>query len=330
MLAMLSLAGAASAGPWEYNSVKDPVTGKAKPMKAVTLDERPGWATDYEWKWTYMLDTYAMEKNVVDNPARETKTLGGFGFGKEMRTQAAAVGGSVADVFSDFSTGLSGGSVSVWGYGGPGAAPANSSGTSGSELQMRWVAKDAKNKVKLSTGWKVGRTGGQSTEAPATIRDPIDLRIFDLERNEWLFDSVLWQADCDVQDGGAVLESGTFTTLGTGPGSLIINAGHALMGGTGSIELRWDHGVITSALDDGIFDGLLPAIGSSALLPLFHIGDAEGNLFFDVDLGAETSAGYRWEMGLGIEGSGAEAIVPTPAGSLALSTLGLWASRRRR
>ena len=57
---------------------------------------------------------------------------------------------------------------------------------------------------------------------------------------------------------------------------------------------------------------------------------AEGNLFFDVDLGAETSAGYRWEMGLGIEGSGAEAIVPTPAGSLALSTLGLWASRRRR
>lgn len=335
-LVLLSLAGAAGAGPWSYHSAIDPATGKPRPSKAVSLNAKPSWATDYQWQWTYKVDTYAKEKSVVDDPTPESDTLSGFNAGSDKKSQHAKAGGSRADVYSEFDAALAGdrvtGDVWVWGDGGLGAAPAASSGSSKSDLQMRWVAKDAKNRIKLNTNWAITRAFGfGAANEPAKVNDPMDLRIWDLARDDWIFDWRLWEADCNVLDGSASFEGGTFSTSGTGPGSLTINAGHALIGGTGSITLVWDHAVITSALDDGIFDGLLPSIGTSALLPLFHIGDAEGNVFFDVDLGEETTAGYRWELGLGIENGAGEASVPTPGSTtLALIGIGVLAIRRKR
>jgi hypothetical protein len=333
---MTAMAGSASA-QWRYDSDKEPNETPAN--KTITLKAKKAWLTpDVMWDWNWLVDTYAKEKSLVHDPLAKSDTQSGSGTTGIVKQESHAIaGGSTGNAYSSFQVSKAGniftGKVRVWGDGTVGDAPAASSGQSQSMLTMGVVNKGAGgtitlDKIKWVTRQAIGEAG---STVKSSVKDPIHFSLFDNTNRLWLFDDDIWNTLCTVDGPGeAWMDGGTFSTGGLGAGSLSIAAGHALMGGTGLISLTWNNGIITSSSDDGIFDGLLPTVGSSSLGALFHIGDAEGVMAFDFDFGDETDAGFAWNLDMGVGGEGQGAIVPAPAGAILLSTLGLWASRRRR
>jgi|GEM_PF-7106164 len=335
-LAFALLAGSAQA-QWRYDS--DKVPNQTPANKTVTLKAKKVWKNpDAQWDWNWLVDTYAKEKAVVDDPAADSGTLSGFGTTPLMKKESHAVaGGSTGNAYSSGQVSKAGdwftGKVRVWGDGTVGDAPAASSGQSMSKLTMRVVNRGAGGTILAKSKWHTAQASGQAgSTGKASVKDPIHFSLFDNTNDLWLFDDDLWNTLCTVDGPGeAWMDDGTFSTGGLGTGSLSIAAGHALMGGTGTISLTWSSGVITSAYDDGIFDGVLPIVGASSLGALFHIGDAEGAMAFDFDFGGETDAGYAWNLDMGVGGEGEGANVPAPGASvLALVGLGVLAFRRQR
>jgi hypothetical protein len=214
-----------------------------------------------------------------------------------------------------------------------GAARAEAVGSAENQLRMQWTKVSAAGKIRHAGDWVTAADAGSfsSKTRMQSYKDPIDLRIFDRTRDAVLIDARIWETNCWVTDGLAIMDRGTFSTSGLGSGAVFITAGHELLGGVGHIALTWESGRITSSFDSGIFDGVLPVLGTSSLGPLFHIGDADGNFEYDIDLGAATAAGYDWTVDMASSGEGSAELVPAPGATvLGLLALGLGAVGRRR
>lgn len=150
-------------------------------------------------------------------------------------------------------------------------------------------------RIRWSPKWKIDRIS-RSTRVG---RDPVDLTLTDLDsgltRSTRLFDVQTTMGDL----GHSTWENGRLKLTGIdGSFSLNMESPYLTTPG-GRMRLAYNEfGVVTESEDSGIFDGLLPTVGQSAVLDL-QLGDANGTF----DLGYDfTQTGDNFGNNLNLSG----------------------------
>jgi hypothetical protein len=197
------------------------------------------------------------------------------------------------------------------------------------------VSSQAFSRLGLNTGTVDGR--GQiawnpfwHTDAIGFGNDPIHFSVQDLDLDR-LFETTL--LDIHFETGpntSASWINGDVNFSGLSGSLLVEMMSPFITTGTGRLEIAFSGGQIALSDDTGVFDGLLPAVGSPATFG-FHIGDADGNINIGFDFGAENVNGYNFDVMLGGDGQFTE-MVPEPEAVLllALGLSGIAVLHRRR
>jgi hypothetical protein len=190
---------------------------------------------------------------------------------------------------------------------------------------------DRNGNIRWSPEWKfhTARTG--------RIGDPIFIEYLDLDDGS-LLSSTLFDLDLDVSDGGdSTYHNGDLFISGAEGSFTLFMDSPYITSGTGSIEIHFSGGLITSAVSSGIFSSLLlPSVDSSSMGFGFHLGDDTGAFDISWDFGAEPEGenilGYEFHGRFGgdalIEADEVQPI-PEPA-ALSLVGLGLISLSRMR
>ena len=223
-------------------------------------------------------------------------------------------GGATANASADYSANANGaGNVHINGGGACVGTCTLARAESGSAIALSRGTIDRKGNFTWRPIWSlvVVRTGA--------FQDPVDLSFQDLDTNTTQSSRLF---DLDVQlpaAGSSTMFNGELTISGT-DGSFSLNQlSQYLVNGTGMMSLTFQNGIVTQSIDSGIYDGLLPAVGTSSLAIGFHLGDAGGNINLDFDFGPSNTSGYDMTAQLG---NSAFVEVPEP-GTFVLAILGL-------
>lgn len=176
-----------------------------------------------------------------------------------------------------------------------------------SKVEYRVQTADAKGKIKWDPHWSV--VSSLEGDSVGGSKDPIDFSVENLDTGE-ILQSRLFEIDVQVFDGAfASWTDGLVEVDGSvGSGSLLVDmTSPFITSAQGSLFVSFLDGLIVESLDSGLFDGLLPGVGSSALFN-FTIADSDG---FEIafDFGSANTNGYDFTIDL--EASG-EAAVPEP------------------
>jgi len=154
-------------------------------------------------------------------------------------------------------------------------------------------------------------------------RDPINVRLLDDQDNVLLEDTLLdiWTDITRGQDPQTSWQNGRLAFSGVLDGEFHarVDSPYITTSQRGTADLVFQDGLVTQSYDDGIFDGLLPPVGTPGTFDVPWLTSIE----FDYDL-PEMGTQIMFDMGIGE--------MPEPA-TLALMTLGaagLLVRRRRR
>jgi len=156
-------------------------------------------------------------------------------------------------------------------------------------------------------------------------RDPINFDVLNLDTGD-LFTATFFDLMTDLGADTFIDWNNSQVQIGGQDGELRIEMDSPFITtGTGLLHLKFEGGIVTTADDSGLFDGLLPSLGSSSASIGFAFGGADGFIDIGFDFGTENTNGYNFNVGLGGGGMISEmGVVPEPA-SLALATAGLLA-----
>ncbi len=128
------------------------------------------------------------------------------------------------------------------------------------------------------------QASGSAQAMTAGIRDPIEYVVTDLVTLE-VFEGTLHAVDLDVTThedaAGFVWETDLVDILAGTDVALVIDQDNALISAPGYLELRTQGDVVTVSNDTGVYEGVLPAVGTP--LPLTFALASE--VVFDYDLG---------------------------------------------
>ena len=206
---------------------------------------------------------------------------------------------------------------------GGGKAFANSS------VGLNVGAVNGRGAIRWRPNWAVNTIG--AIAAPKTSRsiDPIDFTVMNLDTLE-IFQSRLFEVDVQVSNGAqASWVDGLVTMDGLqGSGSLLVNmVSPFITSPQGMLSVAFANGIVTDSTDTGVFDGLLPSVGSQALFD-FMVGNA-GDIDIGFDFGPTNVNGFQFDVDLG---AGGVVSAPEPGTLLLIftGTAGLVARYSRR
>jgi hypothetical protein len=189
-----------------------------------------------------------------------------------------------------------------------------SEGASGVALQRGTTRRDGT--MRWSPSWHI------VTVRTGRLRDPVDLTFQDLG-TQASQSSRLFDLDLKLQGGGTSdMTNGNVTISGVEGTFTLTQVSPYLTAGMGEMVLDFHNGMVTFSQDSGIYNGLLPPVGSSSTNIAFHLGDASGAINLDFNFGAPNTAGYNATAGFTNSGSVDEAGIPEPSGILMLASAG--------
>lgn len=328
---LVAFAGSAIAG--DYFELHDFT------LKGITV--RPGQA--YRGSWTYY--AFANEFHADPNPPwppcadKDEKfdtVLLPAGAGGQTVTTRELVCVPDAQANSEFLLGLNGmghptGYVLVYGHANNKDQPPvrqRSFARSLSGLAVQTGTVNARGQVRWKPGWALAGVVRGDTRTGS--HDPIMVSALDLDTG-LLTEAQLWDSFIGISGGGGSRWEDGLLTIDAQDGEFYVTMDSPfLTSGRGSMRMTFGGGIITSVIDDGIWDGLLPALGSPSAGISLRLGDAEGGFDLDFDLGSTSAAGYDMTFDFSNEGQAFEEI-PAPGGLAVLVLAGgpLLARRRR-
>ena len=244
--------------------------------------------------------------NLVNQAPRPAPTANTTGL------QSVAAGGASADAIAFYTANANGtGSHTLRGQANLGTGTAAVS-SARSTIGLRKTAPDAKGHIIWKGDWLIDTLySGRET-------DPLAISVIDLDLGSEI-NSDLFSFDVDLLGMGmAAWQNGIVKVDGQAGHISIMMDSPYITTGTGRIDLTFAGGVVTASDDSGVFDGLLPAVGSASTFS-FALGDANG-IDIGFDFGDANVAGYSINLDIGVEAQVAE--VPE-AGTHALMALGL-------
>lgn len=222
------------------------------------------------------------------------------------------------------------GSVDVWGHGilNPPPPPQQRAfARSTSLLYVKTGTVDARGRIRWRPTWHTAAR--ISANSRTQSRDPISLSALDLDTGV-LTETELWDSFINLVGGGeSHWDNGLLTIDGMEGEFYVTMDSPFLTSGRGAMRMKFAGGLVTESIDDGIWDGLLPAVGDPSTGISLRLGDAEGAFDLDFDLGSTSVQGYEMTAGFGNEGEAFDEI-PAPGGVLMLGLAGLLTPRRRR
>lgn len=196
-----------------------------------------------------------------------------------------------------------------------------------SEVRFQFGTQNARGQIK----WKPEIHGDFLHDVKSRIRDPLDVSVLDLDTNQTSISRLLdigFDSDDNSQiswQDGSVNLSGSNLTFYVNMTSPFITSSQ------GTLRLTFKDDIVSESEDTGIFDGLLPSVGSPANAS-FQIGDSQGDINIDYDFGSTNTNGYQFDIGLSGDGA-IEVAIPEPnsiLSLLALGTLGAASTLKRK
>jgi len=205
-----------------------------------------------------------------------------------------------------------------------------STATATSTFGFNVGVKDAKGRITWQPTWHVDTVTGSASH----WRDPLDFSILNLDTGE-LLTSQLFSMDLDFSTPGDLPAQSTWDNdfldmSGTGAADgvldLVMDSPY-LTSGTGTLHLRFANGIVVESDDTGVFDGILPGVGST---DYGHLA-IPTTFTMDFDFGGTSASGFDMGVSMGNGGSTADAMTGTPAPPASLSVIGAaWMAFRRR
>jgi len=304
------------------------------------LTIRPG--ENYRGKWSYYL--YASEYHktaagVVCDPAPSTLSATVLlppGGGTDTKTTAVLPCAPDAQANARYTLGLDAmghptGSVHVWGHAllAPPPPPVQRAfARSYSSLSVQARTFDARGRIKWRPHWYTAAVVRANSRTQS--RDPISISALDLDTG-LVTEADLWDSFIDLIGGGESRWDDGLLTIDAMDGEFYVTMDSPfLTSGRGVMRMKFAGGLVTESIDDGIWDGLLPAVGDPSTGISLQLGDAEGAFDLDFDLGDTSVLGYEMTAGLSNEGQAADEIIPAPGGVVLLAVAGVLTPRRRR
>jgi hypothetical protein len=145
-----------------------------------------------------------------------------------------------------------------------------------------------------------------------------------------LQESLLFDLELHLNgEGRSSCENGDVQISGMdGDFSLVMESPY-ITSGTGSMSLVFSDGLVTQSEATGIFDGLLPGIGSASDAISFHLGDSSGDINIDFDYGSDNINGFDATAVFGNAGQAEDVPEPLTLVLLGIGAIGLRARRRQ-
>ena len=198
---------------------------------------------------------------------------------------------------------------------------------------VQFLARDRRGQVvwdPRGLRWDRPITGGVAIGTTGIIRDPVSISAIDLDNGDLIeaeLISVLFELPITAfaeMDQNGILQ----VDAPDGAGSISISIDSPIVtSGLGSLNISFLDGFVTASDDTGIFDGLLPGIGSSSM---FTIDFGPDVFTIDFDLGRDSVNGFDYTFSFG---NGAEVeLAPGPATwtLLVAGLVGVWLRRSDR
>jgi len=227
---------------------------------------------------------------------------------------------------ADFTANLNGtGSVHSWGSVGVPPGGTRAVGDASSTLSLNCGAVDRKG----NTTWNAKWTTVTATTSHSFVHDPIDISFLNLD-DDSLQESLLFDLELHLNgEGRSSCENGDVQISGMdGDFSLVMESPY-ITSGTGSMSLVFSDGLVTQSEATGIFDGLLPGIGSASDAISFHLGDSSGDINIDFDYGSDNINGFDATAVFGNAGQAEDVPEPLTLVLLGIGAIGLRARRRQ-
>ncbi|MCC6678847.1 MAG: hypothetical protein IT436_17095 [Phycisphaerales bacterium] len=296
-------------------------------LKGITV--RPGQTYRGSWNYYAHADEFHAPPTCTDEQTLSDIVLLPAGAGGQTITTRKLVCTPDAQANTQFSLGLDAmghptGHVAVWGNADvkpplPPVQRAYAKSTSGLAVQTGTV--NAKGQVRWKPGWRLAGIVSGDTRSRQS-HDPILVSALDLDTG-LLEETTLWDSMITIDGPGTSLWEDGLLQLDAPDGEFYITMDSPfLLSPRGMMRMTFAGGIITSVIDDGIWDGLLPAVGSPSTGIRLNLGDAEGAFDLDFDLGSTSAAGYDMTFDLSNEGQAFEEI-PAPGAVLLLALAGV-------
>lgn len=288
-----------------------------------TVKHRPNFV--WQGRWDARTDATASDNDETALPDNDVGSFifppanNGMIFSKAAVTDCLGIANASANA-----NGAGGGSHRIWGDAlVTGPRPINATARSESVIHKRTGTSDGIGGVRYG-GW----ARVDSLKKHAKARDPLHFEVTNLLTGDTM-ESTPWDFYAEISGGGTILwDDDKVAVIDTGPS--YVGVVDYSIGGPyfttpgGSLHLVLSGGLVTESVDEGIFDGLLPAIGTT-VDPTFSF-PLPNEWDLDFDFGPENPLGYDFNVTVGAD---ALADVPSP-GAWLFSLAGLGAALRRR
>ena len=196
-------------------------------------------------------------------------------------------------------------------------------------VALRRITIDGQGRMRWKGDWIIDviKDSGRET-------DPVIFTVTNLDTGE-IVTTELFSFEVDLDAPGTASWQNGIVQLDGIEGSLSVRMDSPFItSGTGNLLAEFSNGIITSSNDSGIFDGLLPSVGSPANFS-FNLGGADGFVDIDFDFGSENTNGYEFNTEFIAEAQVLERgeTTPEPSAILGLLTMGgiaLGASKKKQ
>lgn len=201
--------------------------------------------------------------------------------------------------------------------------PASAFAGSRAEATLRYITAQPNGNINVSLPIVIVSVSGKTGEK---VKDPISFLVQNDNTGDTLLEGIFLEIIADFKDGTFNLNSGVANFIDVIEGSFSIKLDNPFIDTSGTLLAEISNGILVTSQDSGIFDGLLPSVGS---IGSFSFLFPDINFSYDLpDFGKNVS----FSIGTGVEGS-ASAAIPEPSsilGLLALGTLGAASTLKRQ
>ena len=185
-----------------------------------------------------------------------------------------------------------------------------------SEVRFQFGTKNAQGEIK----WKPEIHGDFIRGRRSRIRDPLDFSVLNLDTNQTSISRLL-DIGFDTDDNSQISwQNGNVNLNGSNLTFYVNMISPFITSSQGTLRLTFKDGIVTESEDTGIFDGLLPSVGSLSNAS-FQIGDSQGDINIDYDFGSTNTNGYQFDIGLSGDGA-IKVATPEPTSILSFLALG--------